>query len=527
MDGEYAAVAVMQELVRRTERPTVGVPAGNPVPAAPRRLTGLLTASALIGAAATTYLGIAGTALGMRLPMDHLWFWSSGAFAPDRIGTHHAAVYEYTALAALCAAWLLAGLAVRRGTSVRSLLLLVLAWGVPLLVAAPLFSPDVYLYTAVGAATDLGVNPYLHGPAAAGSTLAIRGVEPFWASTPSPYSPPFVVLTAQLSHLFDGHMLRVLLAFRVLCVAAWASLAFSVPRLAARCGQSAQRGLWLAVLNPLVLVNAVSANHNDVLMMALVVPGLLLALDGRTLPGVLLCTAGAGVKVVALAAVVAIGVHHAWQQGTRREQLRALLVTGGVSGAAFAVVCQVSGYGWGWLSTLSTPGRALEPLSPLTAIAVTIDRHHPPLGTVRAAGLLVGVLICAALLTRLRSWGLVRVTAWMFLTIVAVGPVVWEWYLMWPVMLLAAAGRPRERRFFAVFSMLLLGTTLPGGQSTLGLLPRPLIDVAVLVGLVAVAVGYGWPALAAARRRGGRVLRAVEPVALLPADGGAQPAVAA
>jgi len=84
--------------------------------------------------------------------------------------------------------------------------------------------------------------------------------------------------------------------------------------------------LWLGVLNPLVLLSAVSANHNDTLMMVLLVAGLFLAVRGHPLLGIVVCVAAADIKVTALAGAAVIGVDYALHQGGWAARGRALAV---------------------------------------------------------------------------------------------------------------------------------------------------------------------------------------------------------
>jgi len=80
------------------------------------------------------------------------------------------------------------------------------------------------------------------------------------------------------------------------------------------------------VLNPLVLLSAVSANHNDTLMMVLLVAGLFLAVRGHPLLGIVVCVAAADIKVTALAGAAVIGVDYALRQGGWAARGRALAV---------------------------------------------------------------------------------------------------------------------------------------------------------------------------------------------------------
>jgi alpha-1,6-mannosyltransferase len=460
----------------------------------------LLVLAGVLGFVVTGYLAVAGTSLGSTYVAPDLWFYENHpGLSPASIGLRRAGMLNTAALGLLAVSWMLVGFLLRRGAAVRSLMIVGGVWALPLVLGPPLFSPDVYSYTAIGAAIQHGVDPYLFGPAAAGEIPGVRGADPFWRDSPTPYSPPFLVLLSSLSRLFGEDLLQMLVAFRVLAVAAWAATAVMLARLAKTCGMEPARAVWLGVINPLVLISIVSANHNDALMLALVVPGLLLALAERPFLGVLLCAAGAGVKITALAAVALIAVDYAQRQTVWPARVRALVTSGAVGVAGFAVPAVVSGYGWGWVHNLSAPGQYVGPLTPTAALAVTIDPVRPPIEDVRLAGSIVGVVVGLLVLTRLRRWGLVRVTAWVLLIAVLVGPVVWAWYLLGSIVLFAAAGTSPERQLSVVCSVGLLFTSLPGGEPSLHHLPRPLAEHLALGTVVALIAWYGTASLIEAR----------------------------
>ncbi len=449
-----------------------------------------LVVAALLGAAAATYLVVAGTTLGSHLFVEDLWFFgNSDALSPDELGDTAAKTWNAVALGVWAAAWLLALVAVRRGVAARRLVLVGIVWSLPLLVGPPLFSGDAYFYTAIGAAVQSGVDPYEFGPGILGADWVVRGAEEFWRFEPTPYSPPFVFLLSGLARVFDKDLISVFVALRVLSVAAWALSAWVMVKIARHYGVAANRAVWLGAINPLVLLHIVSAAHNDAFMVALVLVGLWMAVIGRPLLGILFCVAAAGIKVIALVAVFVIGVDYARRQTTWPARLRALAVAGGLGAGAFALCVQLSGYGWGWLDNLEVPGKALEPLTPATALAVTIDLDDPPIDGVRQVALVIGVVATLLFTLLLRRWGPVRVTGWVFVVVILTGSVVWPWYLLWPTMIFAAAGTRSERVMAAVWSVLLLFATQPGGQSVLGLLSRPEVEQVVLWVYVAVLVG--------------------------------------
>lgn len=461
---------------------------------APRGIDSLAVGSfavaTLLGAAAATYLVVAGTTLGSHLFVEDLWFFdNSEALSPAEMGNAAAKTWNAIVLGVWAAAWVLLLVAVRRGVAARWLFLVGTVWSVPLVVGPPLFSGDAYFYTAIGAAVRLGVDPYEQGPGVLGDEWAVRGAEEFWRFEPTPYSPPFIFLLSGLARGFDKDLLSSFVALRVLSVAALAVSAYFLIKLAQHHGVQANRAVWLGVMNPLVLLHVVSAAHNDALMVALILPGLLLAVRGHPLLGMLLCVAAAGIKVIALVAVFVIGVDYARRRATWPRKLGALLVAGGLGVGAFALSVQLAGYGWGWLENLDTPGKALEPLTPATALAVTLDYDDPPIDGVRQVFLVVGVVATLMFTTLLKRWGLLRVTGWVFVVVIATGSVVWPWYLLLPTMIFAAAGTRSERAMAAVWSVLLLFATQPGGQSVLGLLSRPEVDQVALWSYVVLVVG--------------------------------------
>jgi alpha-1,6-mannosyltransferase len=489
-----------------------GVPGHGRHPSAqgttPERVTAVLVAAAVVGCCASGYLAAAGTALGTHLPGVHLWVYDGTLLSAHLQSTVRGVVGNTGALAALAASWFLAGVAVRRGASLRALLLVAVVTAVPLVLGPPLFSPDVYHYASVGAAMQHGINPYVAGPGVIGDLPAVRGSEPAWRFAPSPYGPPFLQLVSQLSGLLGQDLIRVTIALRVLAIAAWASLAFSLPALARRCGTDPRWAVWLGMANPLVLLHGVSAAHNDVLVMALLAAGLLLTLADRSLLGVLCCVAASGVKVTALAAVGVVAVDLARRQVGWWPRLRALALAGGLGAGGFVALVVAARLGWRWVRALSTPGLVVEPLSPPSALAVSIDPAAPPLSTVRSLALLAGAVVCLALLTRLRSWGLVRVTGWVLVTVAVAGPALWPWYLLPPMVAFAGAATLRETRFVVGLSVALLYTVQPGGQPVLSLFPRPLVDRLVLAVLVLLVWWGGAHLVAGLRaRRGPAALR--------------------
>ncbi|MEH0928276.1 polyprenol phosphomannose-dependent alpha 1,6 mannosyltransferase MptB [Micromonospora sp. CPCC 205558] len=278
-------------------------------------------------------------------------------------------------------------------------------WALPLLVAPPLGSRDVYSYACQGWTYAHGVDPYTVGVAAAGCPW-VDTVAPIWRDTPTPYGPVFVLLAA-LAVGLGGGLTGTIVALRVIAVAGLLLAAFCLPPLARAAGIPPRRAAWLALAGPLVGVHLVAGAHNDAVMLGLLLCGLLVVVrrPGRLaallLAGVLL---GLAVTVKATAVVVVpfavlAGVHG-------RYTVRALLRAGGwlVGGSlvALMVTSAVSGLGFGWVGGLTHSGDSEQWTSPPTAVGFVVDyagalvgRDPQAVPVVRAVALvlLVGVLV--------------------------------------------------------------------------------------------------------------------------------------
>ena len=224
-----------------------------------------------------------------------------------------------------------------------------------------------------------------------------------------------------------------------------------VPRLAAHCGVPADRALWLAVLNPLVLFHFVSGAHNDALLMGLVVAGLVLVLDRRMLPGVLLLSLALLVKAPAALALVFVVPFWAQQLTGRWRLVRA---------------------GGGGRRGLRRRGRRWSPGPPASATAGSARSTPPARCATGCPGRRCSARPsarshtcsgsatpdhdtrrsrCSAAPAAWPRWwsawccsprwsgtGFVGSLGLGFVAVVALGPVVQPWYLLWGFVLIAA-----------------------------------------------------------------------------------------
>jgi len=141
--------------------------------------------------------------------------------------------------------------------------------------------------------------------------------------------------------------------------------------------------------------------------------------------------------------------------------------------------------GWGWLSALSVPGRVITAVTPLdslwdlvrgvTPYHLVRGRHVLQPGPdqlllkyLRVAALAATASVVVVAAASVRRIGPIRASGLALFSVVLLGVVVWPWYLLWPVVLLAVAGRRAERLAVAAVSVLLLFVDSPGGPTLWG-----------------------------------------------------------
>jgi alpha-1,6-mannosyltransferase len=397
----------------------------------------------------------------------------------------------YLGMAVLSIAWLGLG---RDLAPLRALWLVGAVWCLPLLVAPALFSRDVYSYLAQGTILHLGLSPYHHAPAALGPGRLLSAVDPFWRHTTAPYGPLFLGLASPLA---GANLIVSVVLLRLLEVAAVVLLGYLVPRLARTLGADPARALWLVAFSPLVLLELIVPAHNDALMAALMLAGVMLALERRPLAGVVVCALAAAIKLPAAAGIPFIVLGWARAQPTVAARVRLLT---GATAAVVAVVLLLSaipGVGFGWLSSslFSTPQRVRLAITPATAlgytgaallrdagVAVSARHLEAALGVVAFA--LVG-LYAVALLVRTRPERIPRHVGLLLVAAAFGGPAAWPWYFIWGLALLAASPDAQRARWLAPAIAASAFLVKPNGVLALPLQSAP----AVLV-VYAVAVAY-------------------------------------
>lgn len=442
-----------------------------------------------MGLAGSGMLAISGLAAG-ALPVGAPAWW--GDWRPFSLP---ALLSGYFGLTLMLVAWWWSGRARERDQ--RTDLVTFVLWCLPLAVAPPLFSRDVYSYLAQGAMVSASLDVYGDGGVSSlGGRLAAQ-VAPMWQDTPTPYGPVFVAISALVVAVAGTKLTLGVIGMRLAALAGVALLAVFVPRLAARLGVDPRAALWLGVLNPLVPLHLVAGVHNDALMLGLLTLGLFVAFGRsryRFAVAAVLVTLAALIKAPAAAALLVVAAR--W---------RSIWLTGTVAAATTIAVTHSAGTGYGWIASLTTPihkhswslssalGRLTRPLlgeasmrlwlwlglAALATVAVLLLRHHRRLGAVYSLGL--GLAALAVL-----------------------GPVTRPWYVLWGVVPIAvAATSPAVRRWCAIGCAALGLLVLPSGFGPSEPVQVAVAGYGVALGLLVWLALSGGPALPGRGRRPG------------------------
>ncbi|MDA8196475.1 MAG: polyprenol phosphomannose-dependent alpha 1,6 mannosyltransferase MptB [Actinomycetota bacterium] len=415
-------------------------------------------------------------------------------FVFDQVPSYVAQIILYIGLLAVLVSWFqIVRAVIAKSASMRFLLVTSLWWFLPLLVAGPLFSRDVYSYAAIGEMVSRHISPYLYGPNILGATPYLNTVDPFWGNAPAPYGPLFLWI-AGASAVLSGHdaflTMIILRALAIIVVIAIAAISMKVAKVA---GYDSKLALVLVGMNPIFVYHLASSAHNDALMMLGLAFGIWALKKNHPYIATFAITLGASVKVPVIVAVAAIAFMTTPDRRLVTKVVPALK-HGAVMVATLVAMTTVSGVGWGWVHNLSTPGTVVSPAVPTTIVAAWLSRIASLVGLpssfslllsiFRGLGLLLAALITLYLIYNIKSLGFEKVVGLSLLAIVLFGPVIQPWYITWGLMVLAMKPSVRSASSIVFVSILGMVLGLPDGPS---IVAWTAYSIAALVGLVYVA----------------------------------------
>ncbi|MBF6212967.1 alpha-(1-_6)-mannopyranosyltransferase A [Nocardia puris] len=369
------------------------------------------------------------------------------------------------------------GLGNRAGADVtpNELRAIVGIWVFPLLFAVPMFSRDVYSYLAQGALLRDGFDPYVVGPVANPGVL-LDNVSPVWTTTTAPYGPAFLLLGRAITEITGDNVVAGTIAMRLVMLPGLALMLWAVPYLTKHLGGKPTVALWLAVLNPLVLIHLIGGVHNELLMVGLMCAGIALVLERHHVAGIVVVAIGVAIKAtagIALPFLVWIWMLH---ERERRAAQRAAVdpeataepgqpdaakagpdmphpaatfakIAGlglSVFAAVFVAASALAGVGIGWLTALSGSKKIINWLSLPTIMAhattwITPLRQDPVLDVTRALCALALVVVLVWTWWRFRHSEREAVLGIIiaFVAIIILSPAALPWYYSWPLALAA------------------------------------------------------------------------------------------
>ena len=309
--------------------------------------------------------------------------------------------------------------------------------------APPLLSADVFGYVAWGELGAHGLNPYSHASIAVGH----GAVRPFllWHHGITPYGPLFTASTYALAPLGVAVALWTLKAAAALSAIACVVLLW---RTAERLGRPPAQAVFALGLNPLVLVYGVGGAHNDLLLEAFVLAGVLAVAAGRARTGAGALVAAAAVKA---SAIVALPFLVAGSPRLRRPIVAAL-----ATGAAL-LACSFAIFRTPLLNIVGQLGSQQHDVAihsvPAELARLAGSAGLPAWGHLLADALLLAA-VCALLVRTRRGADWLEGAGWAFVALLLTTAWLLPWYVAWAVPFAALSA---DRRLLgAVWGLTLL-----------------------------------------------------------------------
>jgi hypothetical protein len=395
-----------------------------------------------------------------------------------------------TVLIAMCgvgmmlAAWIAVFREVRRrfhaddAVRTRSAVAVWVLWSLPFVFGPALFSRDIFSYSGQGEMVSRGYDPYTLGVRVLGQGNAyLNLVDPIWRGTPCPYGPFWLWLSSTVASVTGHQPLVTVLLFRLIAIASIAVSVWCLIRLSRHYGGDTATVLVLAVCNPLTIFHAISGAHNEALMMALLLLGMVLAVEGYLVPGVVACALAASIKIPAFAAVVFLGWAAAGPMASLARRVWSTIWVSAVGLVVVAVTSVVSGLGFGWISAIQGAGGSRSLLAPARAFGIAARDLSGWLGVplwdadVKQVTTLLGLGLAAALsaavLVRTKDRVPFVSLGLALLLVSLLGPALYPWYVLPAFAIMSLTLRESRMWLIIVLSVVGCLVILPSGAGVL------------------------------------------------------------
>jgi len=353
-------------------------------------------------------------------------------------------------------------------------------WTLPLLVAPPVFSQDAYSYAAQGWIVHNGLDPYAVGPGMLPGGFADQ-VASEWRMTPAPYGPLSLRISQLLVAACGYSPYLSAWAERLPALIGVVMLGIFLPRIASQMRVDEHFAAWFALLNPMLVISFIGGAHNDALMMGFVVVGIWVAGRGLRvgstvwssslwwLLGAVVVGVGATVKQPALLAALALPlITRPWASWAWRDALVTIgrvIASLATATATFILVSLVCGLGFGWVNSVSVPGRSLT-VAPFTLVGVAFEHVAGWFGfalnqdhivaIARGAGIAFGVVLIVFLALTLARRRPIAFLAWGYLAAAITAPALRSWYVQWSITLLPLTNLSRTMVRVSVWGILVM-----------------------------------------------------------------------
>jgi hypothetical protein len=321
--------------------------------------------------------------------------------------------------------------------SVRTVVLLMIAYHAIVATLPLLFSRDVYSYAFYGRIWSThGANPYVSTPADFPDDVLRSYVGPKWVDTPAVYGPLWTLVSSGVVRVVTN-LGAIAIAFRALAILASLATLATIAWVVRRRWPSREAFALAAFgLNPVVLFQSVGSGHNDLWVGLAIIGGVALLVVRRPYLAVAALTLGALIKASAGVAVVllVVGLVAAAERERRvRVAAGAIGVAAGVAAAFAAPFIQTDDPTLGMLELAThqgwlAPSRFFRRILDIVSLGAVARIAFAGMLLVGLGALVIRIARDAPRMTpedHGAAW------AWGLLLLILLGPVLLPWYVAW------------------------------------------------------------------------------------------------